>query len=350
MRIGLYGMPAAGKTYILNKLDFIKVVSGSLMLREICPEFDQKDEEEKNEVRRKLADRLATIDTFIIDGHYAFGDKKAFTEKDGCLYDAFLYLYVLPEALKKRMEVSERNRKYLDYDLDKWQKWEIESLREYCHEHDKDFYVIDNPPENFFGDISEVIDFIKAVLGGYSCKALAEKCADEILKSSKSDTVVLMDGDKTVTIEDSSNVVFGYTTRIYDGNFYTGYQSWRQAREFEIYHFEDLTEMPVSLNETVCRAMTEDTYILTSGHEQIWRFISEQLKVPFYHGIEMSAETKLYITKLLQKAGKRVIVYGDGMNDYYMLKQADRGFLVTKKDGSLSRSLKGRDLEGLTLV
>ena len=34
------------------------------MLREICPEFDQKDEEGKNEVRRELADRLANIDTF----------------------------------------------------------------------------------------------------------------------------------------------------------------------------------------------------------------------------------------------------------------------------------------------
>ncbi len=89
MRIGLYGMPAAGKTYILDKLNFVKVIPGSTMLREICPEFDQKDEEEKNAVRRELAGSLANIDTFIIDGHYAFGDKIAFTEEDGCLDDAF---------------------------------------------------------------------------------------------------------------------------------------------------------------------------------------------------------------------------------------------------------------------
>ena len=42
--------------------------------------------------------------------------------------------------------------------------------------------------------------------------------------------------------------------------------------------------------------------------------------------------------------------YGDGMNDYYMLKQADEGFLVMKQDSSISRSLKGKDLEGLKLV
>ena len=64
----------------------------------------------------------------------------------------------------------------------------------------------------------------------------------------------------------------------------------------------------------------------------------------------MAAETKLFITKRLQNAGKRVVAYGDGMNDYYMLKQADEGYLVTKLDGTVSNSLTGKDLEGLTLV
>lgn len=74
------------------------------------------------------------------------------------------------------------------------------------------------------------------------------------------------------------------------------------------------------------------------------------MKVPFYYGVEMSAETKFFITKKLQKAGKKVVAYGDGMNDYYMLKQADEGFLITKKDKTVSRSLKRRNLEGLNLV
>lgn len=74
------------------------------------------------------------------------------------------------------------------------------------------------------------------------------------------------------------------------------------------------------------------------------------LAIPCFDGAEMSAETKLYITKHLQKAGYTVIAYGDGMNDYYMLKQADKGFLKTKSNGEVSRSLKGKDLEGLTFV
>ncbi len=223
-------------------------------------------------------------------------------------------------------------------------------LRAYCHENDKDFYVIDNPPENRFDEVSDVIDFIRNVVNGYSCFSFADRCAKDILSKSKSGTITLMDGDKTITIEDSSNKVFGYSTYLYDGNFYTGYQSWKQGREFEQYNFEDLTQLPVSLNEKVCKAIDGDTYILTSGHEQIWGFISKQLGVPYYFGTEMSAETKLYVTKKLQKAGKRVVAYGDGMNDYYMLKQADEGFLVKKQDSSISRSLKGKNLEGLTFV
>ena len=64
----------------------------------------------------------------------------------------------------------------------------------------------------------------------------------------------------------------------------------------------------------------------------------------------MSAETKLFIAKYLQSAGQKVIAYGTGMNDYFMLKQADEGYLIAKNDGSISRSLKGRDMEGLIIV
>ena len=92
------------------------------------------------------------------------------------------------------------------------------------------------------------------------------------------------------------------------------------------------------------------SFIITSGHERVWSFISDYLGVPFFSGIEMSAETKFFITKLLQEAGKTVIAYGDGMNDYYMLKKADTGYLVPNADGGISKSLKGRDLGGVEIV
>ncbi len=350
MRIGLYGMPTAGKSYIMNKIDFMPKLYGSSLLREICPGFETASEYDRILARRRLAENLADRDTFIMDGHYAFGNQVVFTESDGLLYDVFIYLYISPDKLIDRMKVSERNCKYLKYDISEWQKREVESLREYCHVNEKDFYVLDKPPGNVFNEVLEVIDFIKAVSEGYSCAAFAKDIAKDILEKSSSDTVILMDGDKTLTIEDTSNKVFGYQTHLYDGNFYTGFQSWKQGKEFANYYFDDIKHMPVALNEKVYKEIGPDTYILTSGHERIWEFISKELNIPFYYGSEMSAETKLYITKFLQKSGKKVVAYGDGMNDYYMLKQADKGYLVTKKDSSISRSLNGRNLEGLNLV
>lgn len=350
MRIGLYGMPTAGKTYILDKLDFIEVIVGSKLLRDYDPEFDKRDEAGREQDRKDVARLMMEKDTFIMDGHYAFGNEIAFTEEEGRMYEIYLYLYVDPEVLIQRMRSSEKNQKYLMYDIEAWQNNEINGLREYCHRHNKDFYVVDNPPHNTNEDVDGVIDFIKEIVSGYSCVSYAKRCTDDIIQKSNSDTIVLLDGDKTLTVEDSSRVVFGYSTNLYDGNFYTGYQAWKQNREFHHYKIKDLTEMPVRINEKVKSSLTPDSYVLTSGHERVWRFISDQLGITFYCGAEMSAETKLYITKLLQTAGKYVIAYGDGMNDYYMLKQADEGYLISKQDGSLSRSLMGKDTEGLIIV
>ena len=350
MRIGLYGMPTAGKTYILDKLDFIEVIVGSILLRDYDPEFDNRDEAGREQDRKDVARLMMEKDTFIMDGHYAFGNEIAFTEDEGMMYEIYLYLYVNPEVLSQRMKSSEKNQKYLKYDIEAWQNNEINGLREYCHRHNKDFYVIDNPPHNTNEDVDRVVNFIREIVNGYSCVSYAKRCADDIIQKSNSNEIVLLDGDKTLTIEDSSRAVFDYSTNLYDGNFYTGYQAWKQNREFQQYGSKDLTEMPVRLNRKIMSALTSDSYILTSGHEKVWGFISNQLGLTFYCGIEMSAETKLYITKLLQDAGKYVVAYGDGMNDYYMLKQADEGYLIAKEDGSLSRSLMGKDTEGLIIV
>lgn len=350
MRIGLYGMPSAGKTYILNQIDFIEVVSGSKLLREIDPAFDIGDENARKETREKLAKMMMDKETFIMDGHYAFGNEIAFTELDGKMYDVFLYLYISPDVIRERMLACDKNNKYAEYDICKWQKMEIECLRKYCHDVGKDFYVLDNPPDNQCSNVTSAMSFIRDIVNGYSCVNFAKACTDYILNNTQSDTIKLIDGDKTLTVEDTSRAVFGYKTHLFDGNFYTGFQAWKQSEEFAQYSVDEICEMPARINDKVRNAITEDTFILTSGHEKVWRYIANHLGVMFFNGPQMSAETKLFITKNLQSAGKYVVGYGDGMNDYYMLKQADEGYLVAKPDGSLSQSLKNRDMEGLIIV
>lgn len=350
MKIALYGMPGAGKTHILEMITFMEVISGSRLLRQCVPDFDQRDEAGRCEARGYLAALLASKSDFIMDGHYAFGDEIAFTESDGQLYDAFLYLYIDPATLRARMAASSKNVRYLQYNIEEWQRFEIARLRNYCHRTGKDFYVIDNPPCNVFEDVSLVVDFIHAVYDGFSCLSFAKSCANEILRQSEGSTITLLDGDKTLTVEDSSGAVLGYKTNLYDGNFYTGYQSWKQAKDFRDLVCPQITYPPVPLREDILCRINSPAFILTSGHTDIWKNLSENLRIPYFCGPEMSADTKFFITKELQKNGKSVIAYGDSLNDYYMLKQADQGYLIAKTDGTVSRSLCDRDLEGLAIV
>ena len=350
MRIGLYGMPTAGKTHILDRIDFLEVVVGSKLLRQYDPDFDKRDDAGREKARKAVADLMMQKQDFIMDGHYAFGDEIAFTENEGKMYDVYLYLYIDPKVLKQRMLCSEKNQKYLKYDIERWQQLELTKLREFCHCNGKDFYVIDNPPTNVFDDVSDIIEFIRAICDGYSCVTFANMCAKKILADSSEETIYLLDGDKTLTNEDSSHSVFGYTTHLYDGNYYTGYQAWKQKREFQLYDIPEFTTMPVTINENVISKINNPAYILTSGHERIWEYISSKVGIAYFGGTQMAAETKFFITKILQQAGRKVVAFGDGMNDYYMLKQADTSYLFTKKDGSISRSLRGMDLEGIHIV
>ena len=183
MRIGLYGMPTAGKTHILDRIDFMEILVGSKLLREYDPDFDKQPESVREKDRKEVAKIMLSKEEFIMDGHYAFGDSIAFTEEEGNMYDIYLYLYIDPAVLKQRITNSPKNQKYSKFDVEEWQNLEIEGLRQYCHKHNKDFYVIDNPPNNTFSDVAQIIDFIRDIKNGYSCVGFPKKCADRIIKT-----------------------------------------------------------------------------------------------------------------------------------------------------------------------
>ena len=44
MRIGLYGLPCAGKTFILDRVRNFTGLSGSSLLNDIAPDFTSLDE------------------------------------------------------------------------------------------------------------------------------------------------------------------------------------------------------------------------------------------------------------------------------------------------------------------
>ena len=175
-------------------------------MRRICGgSFLELSEEEKHQVRIKYTEYINGLNDEVIvsDGHYSFMETVAFTEADGELYDIFIYLYCSPENLKERYALSEKNGKFAGESIEslrQWQEFEINNLREKCHRRNKDFYVVsDNEEEQ-----NKFFDFLSLLREGFSSYDLATDICNQIMEQfNKQDILYMVDGDKTIIIQDS---------------------------------------------------------------------------------------------------------------------------------------------------
>ena len=324
---------------------------GSTELKKMASgRFEELTDAEKTDLRKRYAEQLmARTDTFISDGHYSFLDEVVFTDSDGKLYDVFLYLYTSPERIAERIKSSPKNDRFSKLSVErirKWQNFEIESLREECHKRNKDFYVLN--------DISpaELQRFIKKAENGFSSFGLARKISNEIMSAFPSACELhIADGDKTIILQDSFRVCAdNHITHVFDGNFYTGYQSLCYTEEVSALHYDMDKLSLIQLNDTVYSMIADKKYVvLSAGIKQLWNELSKRLKLKNVIADTMiSADTKYFVVKMLRENGYKVISYGDSKNDYYMLKQSDEGYLYI---GSyLSRSLRDTNTSGLRLL
>lgn len=348
-------MPCAGKTTLLNALDSrIHIVNGSAWLNKYTDgNFSRLPENEKVEWRIKYTEYLAGItdEHIISDGHYAFEDTIVFTDADGDIYDVFFYLYCEPEELLARMQVSEKNQKFTNLTVDTisaWQNQEIEGLRLQCHKRNKDFYVIQS------GKIteSELVEFIDAILSGFSAYQLAIGLVDQIRRWIPHPCELnIVDGDKTFINEDSLQLCsHGFTTTVFDGNFYTGYQSYCFEKETSLLSFQYEELQNCTRNMQVWSRVCNERYVvLSSGLNSLWKRLGTQMNIPYVLASPLiSADTKYYVAKILREFGYRVKAYGDSKIDLYLLREADEGYFCL--GNRISRSLVDTDVSDLHLL
>lgn len=346
----LYGLPCTGKTTLLNELD-IPVINGSNELKKMASgRFEDLSDAEKTELRIKYAEQLsARTDTFISDGHYSFLDDVVFTESDGKLYDVFLYLYSEPEIIAERIKNSRKNERFARLSAErirKWQDFEIKCLREECHKRNKDFYVVlDISP-------AELQWFIEKCENGFSSFRYAQKITERIISDYPSASELhIVDGDKTIILQDSFRICTdNHITHAFDGNFYTGYQSLCFTEEVSALKYDMDKLSSVQINDIVYSMIADKNYVvLSSGIKTLWNELSGRLHLKnVIADTLISADTKYFVVRMLQEKGYKVISYGDGKNDYFMLKQSDEGYLYI---GSyLSRSLRDTNMSGIRLL
>lgn len=316
MKIALYGMPCAGKSTLMDRITDAKVINGSQELRRICGgSFSELLEEEKHQVRIKYTEYINALNDEVIvsDGHYSFMETVAFTEADGDLYDIFIYLYCSPENLKERYALSEKNAKFAGESIEslrQWQEFEINNLREECHRRNKDFYVVsDNEEEqnNFF-------DFLSLLREGFSSYDLATDICNQIMEQfNKQDILYMVDGDKTIIIQDSYRFCCNGKTKIFDGDFYTGYQSFLFEKELQTASIDKSKIAEITINNEVYDIVASNNYVvLSSGIKDLWSDIANAKNLgTIFASPYISADVKYYVVKQLREHGYTIFAYGD---------------------------------------
>lgn len=330
-----------------------KVINGSQELRRICGgSFSELSEEEKHQVRIKYTEYINALNDEVIvsDGHYSFLEAVAFTEADGDLYDIFIYLYCSPEILKERYALSEKNAKFAGESIEllrQWQEFEINNLREECHRRNKDFYVVsDNEEEK-----NKFFDFLSLLREGFSSYDLATDICNQIMEQfNKQDILYMVDGDKTIITQDSYRFCCNGKTKIFDGDFYTGYQSFLFEKELQTASIDKSKIAEITINNEVYDIVASNNYVvLSSGIKDLWSDIADAKNLgTIFASPYISADVKYYVVKQLREHGYTVFAYGDSKIDLYMLREADKGFLYIGK--RISRSLKNESLSGLVTI
>ena len=185
--------------------------------------------------------------------------------------------------------------------------------------------------------------------------------AERIMSMTDAHTIVLSDGDKTLTTTDLTKSVPVPEERkikgVFDGDRYTTYQFWKARQTHNgLDNMMERYEVAFSSAE-FDSALLEDIaeidgfkVVVSAGLEDLWKLAAERTGVmdtavaSDQSGYSnMSQLGKAYLARELRKAGRRVIAIGDNMVDYYMLLEADRGYAVAHltKNASLQRTLLG---------
>lgn len=236
--IGIYGLPGCGKTFVKEMLRQkhgerrTAFYDGSDKIEALVPggldAFKRLSNEEKYAYREQAITQIGeecaeSGKNGLVTGHCMFwtegqqaGDWVV-TDADWKTYSHIIYLDVPPEIIAQRRQDDQRKRIPTSVDhLRDWQKMEVHRLREACYDHGVLLSVLSTAAgahgladPHGHNDHRLVALTSKLVLNNFTkedehTKALlADKMADLVIDQPGLDTMLVIDGDRTLTAEDT---------------------------------------------------------------------------------------------------------------------------------------------------
>lgn len=367
MTFSIYGVSRSGKDYLIQKLkEFFEAkglsllhITGSTTLNEMAESryskrFKFLTDDEKNSLRIAFIEYIHKAEEanpfIVVDGHCAFYDTKGklvsvFTEYDLKCYDKFFYLDTNPDDIVDRMSASEgdkKNTSITSQDVQRWQNYEIDEMTKTLLDEDKELHIV-----RFDNDFCLEYIFDEVTSNKYDSKAIATEMLSEITLNNS--TVILTDCDKTLSIEDSTDIALNFVGAskkplkdIFEGDRYSNYQMMLANRYYDsvqafTHKYLDKVCDAITLNYGIINDLKSkndvDIIAISAGNSDIWKNVINKcgLDATVLRNNEViSKYVKYYVAKSLKERGKFVIAIGDSFLDSLMLCKANIGYLATK--------------------
>ncbi|OJD21180.1 hypothetical protein ACJ73_07482 [Blastomyces percursus] len=230
--VGIYGLPGCGKTYLLSYLrDYLKEdeflsYDGSQVIADLVPggllAFQNMSEAEKSHWRDRAIRKIQLYcvnsgRTAVVAGHYMFWDESEEVGKTICttgdlgVYTHIIFLNVPAEVIaSRRQNDRERSRPIISVShVRRWQHAEMSELRSLCRSHGILFAAFNAA---WILNRKSLVEKAAALLRDFRSHTqdynllVANRKLDETIAAipSQLDTMLVMDGDKTLAAEDAS--------------------------------------------------------------------------------------------------------------------------------------------------
>ncbi|KAF2257655.1 uracil phosphoribosyltransferase [Lojkania enalia] len=401
--IGLYGLSGAGKTYLIDRLkhaleeENFTFYDGSTVIGAVVPggieAFKELDTNEQNHFRaraiKKIRDQCAERKTIgVVAGHLFLENEdrqgeweRVVTQCDLETYTHIIYLDVDAETIiNRRQGDTKRTRPFISVEELKMMKEQEKSeLTVLCRENRIQYSIL--APRRGESLEESLIMRLRDFKGHNEVENISrvERLVDEIMytESDQLRTVLIFDGDKTLSIEDtgkqfwkiapekSSDTAHDPLEEIFASPLQYSYHAFRQAMYLYQDTFNDeefeaacksvakkVSVRPEILN--LLKGIMDTQYVgamvVTCGLRRVWEIVlkniglSERVKVIGGNRIKdyyvVTPEVKAAVVIRLRDFHQLyVCAFGDSPLDIAMLKEADQSFVVVGTEVGRSKRM-----------